>query len=324
MQHTFISPWASVILAAAVLIAAVSGVAALALARDRRVALILAVMAIPFAIFHLLFHETVTVRYALPLVPVIAWLAVRGIDRFASAALPVAVSVLTIWALIVAVPAGIRYGRTDTPIFVAISDLAAARRGGPVTIGSHRRLFTESRRARMWLGEDPAGWLPAPRDFEWLELARAWRTGAGGSAWFFADPRRTDLALIDGRNARVDRYAWPFDDQAFVGGARPGVFEIHKYDAPGWFLEEGWALTPETGGIAAREGWMPHLRPSIGWIRRRADAVEMRARRTSPGAARGPGRAPGRPHRRPDGSGSRAPPGILHQQGEPAGRQPVG
>lgn len=273
LRYTFVSPWASFGLAAAVLIAAVAGIAALA--RDRRVGIILAVMAVPYATFHLLFHETVTVRYALPLVPVIAWLAVRGVDRVARAAMPAAVGGLTVWALMVAVPAGISYGRIDTPIFRAIADLSAARREAPVTVGSHRRMFTESRRARTWLEEDAAGWLPAPRDFEWLELTRAWRTGAAGPAWFFASPHRTDLALIDGRHARVVRYEWPFDHQAFLGGARPGVFDVHVYDAPGWFLEEGWAPTPETGGIAAREGWMPHLRPSIGWIRRRSDAVDM-------------------------------------------------
>ncbi len=34
---------------------------------------------VPYAIFHLLFQETVTTRYALPLVPAVAYLAVRGL-----------------------------------------------------------------------------------------------------------------------------------------------------------------------------------------------------------------------------------------------------
>ncbi len=273
LQHTFLSPWASVVLAVVVLIAAAGGAGVLL--RERRVGLIVAVMAIPYAIFHLLFHETVTVRYALPVVPAIAWLAVRGIDRLAPPAMPMAVSGLILWALILAVPAGVRYGRSDTPIFAAISDLAGASREGQVIAASHRRLFTESRRARMWSKEEPSSWLPAPRDYEWLGLTRAWRRGEAGPAWFFADPHRTDLALIDGRNAGVVRYQWPFDDQVFVGGARPGVFDVYKFESAGWFLEEGWALTPETGGIATREGWMPHLRPSVGWIRRREGPAEM-------------------------------------------------
>ena len=273
LQHTFVSPWATVFLAVPVLLAAAGGAAVLF--RERRVGLIVAAMAIPYAVFHLLFHETVTVRYALPVVPVIAWLAVRGIDRFAAPVMPLAVGGLITVALIVTGPAAARYGGTDTPIFVAIADLVAARQQGPVIAASHRRLFTESRRARMWLKEEPSGWLRAPRDYEWLELTRAWRAGEAGSAWFLADPRRTDLALIDGGSTQAVRYKWPFDDRVFVGGARPGVFDVYKFENPGWFLEEGWALTPETGGIATREGWMPHLRPSVGWIRRREGPVEM-------------------------------------------------
>lgn len=273
LQHTFISPWASIPLAVVVLIAAIAGAAVLL--HERRTGLVLLAAALPYAVFHLLFHETVTVRYALPLVPFVAWVAVRGIDRFAGRAMPTLIGGVILWALAVSVPAGFQYGRTETPIFTAISDLDAARRESPVIAASHRRLFTESRRARMWLKEQPASWLRAPRDYEWLELTRAWRAGEARSAWFFADPLRTDLALIDGRNAQVVRYEWPFDDRVFVGGARPGVFDVHKLENPGWFLEEGWALTPETSGIAAREGWMPHLRPSIGWIRRRDGAAQM-------------------------------------------------
>jgi hypothetical protein len=50
----------------------------------------------------------------------------------------------------------------------------------------------------------------------------------------------------------------------------------HVLSEPGWFLEQGWALTPETAGIAERDGWGPHRRPSIGWVRRRpVDALMM-------------------------------------------------
>jgi hypothetical protein len=274
LQHTFISPWAKLFLAVPVLLAAAAG-AAVVLLQERRVALMVVAIAVPYALFHLLFHETVTVRYALPLVPVMAWLAVRGISRFATPVMPLAVGTLITLALVVTLSASTHYGRTDTPIFLAVSDLAAARQQGPVIAASHRRLFTESRRARMWLKEEPSSWLRAPRDFEWLELTQAWRSGEATVAWFFADPRRTDLALIDGRGAQVVRYEWPFDEEVFVGGARPGVFNVHKFAAPGWFLEQGWALTPESAGITTREGWMPHLRPSIGWIRRRDGPAEL-------------------------------------------------
>ena len=65
----------------------------------------------------------------------------------------------------------------------------------------HRRVFTESRRARLYAGDLPGTLLPVPRDYEWLELTRKWREGYDGEAWFIADPRRTDLALVDQAHA---------------------------------------------------------------------------------------------------------------------------
>jgi hypothetical protein len=49
----------------------------------------------------------------------------------------------------------------------------------------------------------------------------------------------------------------------------------HIYHEPGWFLERGWALTPEVAGITERDGWGPHRQPSIGWVRRRAGETVM-------------------------------------------------
>ena len=50
----------------------------------------------------------------------------------------------------------------------------------------------------------------------------------------------------------------------------------HIITSPGWFLEQGWALTPEIAGITERDGWGPHREPSVGWVRRRAgDAMMM-------------------------------------------------
>ncbi|CAN5839881.1 hypothetical protein BH24ACI5_BH24ACI5_12390 [soil metagenome] len=273
LRHTFLTPWASVPLAIVVLAAAAAGFADVA--RHRRLMVIAAILTAPYAVFHLLFHETLTVRYALPLVPMIAWLAVRGVDRLASRAVPAVATAVMVWGLVLVVPAGVRFGSSPAPIFRAIEDLSAARLQTDVVAASHRPLFTESRRARTWLEEDPTTWLPAPRDFEWLELTRAWRSHAAEAVWFFADPRRTDLALIDARAASIVPYRWGFDADVFVGGARPREFDVHIYGTPNWFLEEGWALTPQVAGVSAREGWMPHLRPSVGWIRRAAGAADM-------------------------------------------------
>ena len=48
------------------------------LARAPRVLALIAVASVPYAVFHLLFQETVTIRYALPLVPLVALSRRRG------------------------------------------------------------------------------------------------------------------------------------------------------------------------------------------------------------------------------------------------------
>ena len=41
-------------------------------------------MTVPYLVFHLLFQDTSFTRYAVPLVPVVAWLAVKGVEWLAS------------------------------------------------------------------------------------------------------------------------------------------------------------------------------------------------------------------------------------------------
>ena len=144
----------------------------------------------------------------------------------------------------------------------------------------HRRLFTETRRAREWVGTKRFPWmlLPAPRGHEWLELASYWRGGGLGPVYFIADPRRTDLALIDphSRQAR-GRYGWPFAyGPTFVGGARPNEMDWVVIDGtPSWFLGEGWALTPETAGVANQDGSGPATKGAVGWLLRRPGALRL-------------------------------------------------
>lgn len=274
LQHTFVSPWASWWTAAVVLIAATAGAATVA--RRPGVRLIVAALVLPYLAFHLLFQEAVTVRYALPLVPGIAWLAVQGIDRMAPRVLPVATLAIAGFSLALAIPATIAYARVPAPIFRAMHDLESAQRVAPITVASHRRVFAESRRVREWLHQTAGTWLPSPPGFEWLQLTQAWRSGTASAAWFLANPRRTDLALVDTSEASLTRYRWPFDSSVFAGGARPDEFDGYAFARPpGWFLEQGWALTPEIAGVTFRDGHGPHQKGSVGWIRRRPDGTEL-------------------------------------------------
>jgi hypothetical protein len=86
LLQTFIYPWASTPLGCIVFGLTLVGMLAL-LWRSRRAAILLTMLALPYAVFHLLFQETVTTRYALPLIPVIAFLAVKGLQTLWHAAL---------------------------------------------------------------------------------------------------------------------------------------------------------------------------------------------------------------------------------------------
>jgi hypothetical protein len=267
LLNTFVLPWDSPLLAGIVLALAAGGLILLALRAPRRAALVL-VMFGPYALFHVMFHETVTVRYALPLVLPLAYLVSVPLSEARPIAVAATGTALVASMLWLGVPAGLAYGRTPSPIFRILDDLAASPQAGRL-VGMHRRVWTESRRARQWAGQPSGQVLAAPRDYEWLEMTRAWRTSDVPQSSFIADPRRTDLALIDPVSRRSVTYRWPFAGATYVGGARPNELDLVTITRPGWFLDQGWSITPEVAGITERDGWGPHRRPSVGWIRRR-------------------------------------------------------
>ena len=96
------------------------------------------------------------------------------------------------------------------------------------------------------------------------------------SVSFVADPRRTDLALIDPASRRSPlAFRWGFVEPPFVGGTRPGDSDLYSMTPPGWMLDRGWALTAEVAGVTAKDGLGPHRKPSIAWIRARPDAATL-------------------------------------------------
>ena len=74
----------------------------------------------PYAIFHLLFQETIHVRYAMPTLPAMAWLVVSAASG-ARAAAPAVSGLVVAAALWYAVPTGIAYGQEAHPAFRAIA-----------------------------------------------------------------------------------------------------------------------------------------------------------------------------------------------------------
>ena len=270
MYETFVQPWGSTLLAAVVAAAAIAGLCVMLLRERRALAMLLTAFG-PYVVLHLLFQETFTVRYALPTVPLVAWLAVRGITASGRLA-PVAGIVIVGWAIAIAVPAALAYGRSPHPAFQAVSDASMlARTAPPAAVYSHYSVYRA-------LQADNGG-LPViePRRFyEWLGPAAYWEKGGTKPIWFLADARRTDLALIDPA-ARLDvvRYRWPVSGRPELSGTRPLGVDWYRIAPPGWFATEGWSLTPETGGLARATATRPDSRKITAWVRRRAEPLHL-------------------------------------------------
>jgi hypothetical protein len=270
LYETFVLPWGSAPLAA--LIAASAAVGAIVVVmRDRAGLAVLALAFGPYAAFHLLLQETITVRYALPTLPLVTWLAARGFSaagRFAPfVAVPAVVA-----SLIVSVPVGMAFGAEEHPQFLAIAAAKErARERPPAAVFSHYSLWRALQAA--------PGSLPLVeprRQYEWMGPVEYWKGGGTGPVWFLGDPRRTDLALIDQAALQdVTRFPWAVAARPELSGSRPLGADWYRIAAPGWFAGEGWALTPETGGLAQADAAGPDHRPIEAWVRRRSGPLHL-------------------------------------------------
>jgi hypothetical protein len=281
-QYHFIGPWGVWPLAAAALVLAAVGLVQMLL-HARRALLTLVVAFGPYLVFDLLFQETITTRYALPLVVPIGYLAVRGASWLPGPLALTATVALLIGGAYVSDRAMYGYASMDAPAFRMLGDMeAAAHPEGaavPTTpvLAWHRREYFDFRRPFQWVGDKLppfAQRLPAPPKHEWLEVVKYWNAGGHEPVWFIADPLRSDLALFKSRQRPV-HYAWPFSPTVLLGGARPNEMDWHVIESPDWYLGEGWSLTPETAGTAREDHKGPGFAPISGWIRRYAVPVTL-------------------------------------------------
>jgi hypothetical protein len=284
LLDTAIVPWVSRPLGAAVLLLSVLGVGVLAF-RDRRALLLVLLAWAPYAAFHLLFQETATSRYALPLVPAMAYLAVCGASLAGRKAGIAASAALAVFGLAVTAPALARYARDGGPVPRAAAEIQAAGASEPHQVAMHLAF------ARALRGEPIARTaLPSPDKREWLELVRYWRDGGAKPVWFLADPRRTDLALVDPASRRLRAsYRWPPDVRPHLSGARPASVDWWEVGPPGWMLGEGWALTAEVAGVATVDRRGPALGGgATAYLRRRPGHAFLTIGGRNLGGADGP------------------------------------
>ncbi len=271
LRDTFVLPWGRPVLAVPVLSLAIAG--GLRLLRERpRAAALIAIVFGPYLVLHLLFHSTSETRYAIPLLLPVAFLASCGLMpctrwRMAVGAALVAVAVTTSMGPIMAQA---RFGSPVARVWADVSDALRHTTNRPV-IGMHHAVQRQLRFARF---EEPP--LQAPARYEWLAVVDHFRSGGESPVWFLASVRRSDLALFDSAARRtVHEYRWTFASQAVLGAVRPRGVVWYEINRPGWMAGEGWALTPETRGVAERSRRSPGTGGAVAYIARRPEPVVL-------------------------------------------------
>ena len=71
--------------------------------------------------------------------------------------------------------------------------------------------------------------------------------------------------------------AMTMDEPKTNGGVRPNEMDWHIFESPGWYLGEGWSLTPETAGVAQEDRRGPGIAPIEAWIPSSAQRATTRS-----------------------------------------------
>jgi len=272
LMRTFIDPWDSALLGTIVLGLAAAGVAHL-LWRDRRTLVATLAMSAPYLVFHLAFQDTSFIRYALPVVPAVVFLAMRGAALATDRGVAVAAAGIAIGSVVIASPVLAAYGSEPSPTVRALAAMNAESQGGaPVTLAMHQTFQRPLEAEELKFSQV----LPSPPRLEWLELTKVWRGGHSDPIWFLADPVRSDLALIDPQSLTSStEFRWPLVARLAFGGMRPSAVRWYRMPAPGWFAEEGWSLTPETSGMSRLMGRGPQMGAISARVRRRPGVARV-------------------------------------------------
>ena len=201
LSRTFVGPWQAAALANVVLLLAVVGTVRL-VGSGRRILAAISLVFWPYLVFHLTFHETVTLRYALPLVVPVAGLAVIGLSLAGTRLAVIGGTAAAVWSLIVVQPRLLAYANDGAPVFRAFQDMQAAL---PATtpapdVHMHHQVFWGIERVAEWYRPY---WnidrLLHPGSREWLSVVNHFAAGDDRPAWFLSDVRRNDLTQFDPR-----------------------------------------------------------------------------------------------------------------------------
>jgi hypothetical protein len=278
LSRTFIQPWQGAALANIVLLLAVVGALRLA-SRGRRVLAAISLVFWPYLVFHLTFHETATLRYALPLVVPVAGLAVIGLSIAGTRAAVLGATAAAVWSLFVVQPRLLAYANDGAPVFRVFQDMQRALPTAepPPELRMHHQVYWGIRRVADWYRPYwNSGVLAHPGSREWLGVVDHFVHGDDRVVWFLGDVTRNDERLFDPRSRRLGgHYVLPAEIRQLVGGARLDSLDWWVIDRPGWMLGTGWSLTPEIAGVTAQDGATPNLRAAEAYLRRRPEAMRV-------------------------------------------------
>jgi hypothetical protein len=271
LDDTFVRPWQTQLLGGLVLVLALLGAVRLA----RRAPSVLAVIVLgflPYLAFHLAFHETVTLRYALPVIVPIAGLAIVGLSVAGLRMAAIGTAAIAVTGMIVAQPRIQVYAAGGAPVFPAFQAMHRALPEEPRTpvLRMHHQVWWGVRRAIEWYRPGwPGAVPPHPGDREWLGVVQHWTSGRTEPVWFLSELTRTDLAAFDPRTSHLGgRYELPGIVRELVGGARLDSMSWWRLEQPFWMIGRGWALTPEIAGVTNLDGAAPSERPAEAYLRR--------------------------------------------------------
>ena len=178
LQAAFIAPWSFVWSASLVLVLAAIGLLRM-LRREQSAFAALAAAFAPYLVFDLVFQESATTRYVLPIVVPVAYAAVRGASMIRSRVLVVGLALLVGFNVFSGTLALSGYSAAEAPAFRLLEDMARSFRDkaeAPV-LAMHRRDDFDLRRPIVWTDSrvfQVANRLPAPPKHEWLELVKYW------------------------------------------------------------------------------------------------------------------------------------------------------
>jgi hypothetical protein len=271
LSRTFVAPWQAAALGRVIAALAIVGVARLAW-RGRRILAAMALVFWPYLVFHLTFHETLTLRYALPLVLPVSALAVIALSLAGAYSAILGATAAAVWSLIVVQPRLLAYANDGAPVFRAFQDMQRALPSTvpPPVLRMHHQVYWGIRRVADWYRPVwDVGPLTHPGSREWLAVVDQFAHGDRRDVWFLGDVTRNDVALFDARARRLGgHYVLPDTIKQLVGGARLDSVDWWIISPPTWMLGRGWALTPEIAGMTDQDHAMPNLRPADGYLRR--------------------------------------------------------